>query len=320
MLRRAVVLSIVVCVIASALAGVLRAQSLGEIAAAEARRKAAGAKPPANGNADSQTPEKTKTDPGGKAAEKPKAAAATASSPRTAYQESSLADVAAAAQRNGAGKASRSITNADLPKVPERAPRVDDNVPMVRGASTRQEVVRAALASTVTIKTPSGSGSGFFVTDTGLVITNAHVVAGASRIVIRTQATETFGTIVRLAVEDDLALVRANIAAAVALPLGDSDAVQVGDDVIAVGSPLGLEGTVTRGIISNLRPVLGGRIPLIQFDAAISPGNSGGPLLDERGQVLGVNTLKALPQGAESLGFAISINHVKAVFGPLLSQ
>src|SRR4029078_7678042 len=111
MLRRAVVLSIVVCVIASALAGVLRAQSLGEIAAplrgvlraqsrgeiaaAKARRKAAGAKPPANGNADSQTPEKTKTDPGGKAAEKPKAAAATASQTRTTYQESSLAGGAA---------------------------------------------------------------------------------------------------------------------------------------------------------------------------------------------------------------------------------
>src|SRR4029079_13743309 len=79
MLRPAFVLSIVVCVIASAPAGVLRAQSLGEIAAAEARRKAAGAKSPADGNADSQTPEKTKTDPGGKAAEKPKAAAATAS-------------------------------------------------------------------------------------------------------------------------------------------------------------------------------------------------------------------------------------------------
>ncbi len=318
MLRRAFVWSIVVCLIASALAGVLRAQSLGEIAAAaEARRKAAGAKPPTDG-ADSPTPEKTKTDPGGKA-EKPKADAATASSARTPYQESSLADVAAAAaQRNGAGKASKSITNADLPKVPERAPRVDGNVPMVRGASTRQEVVRAALASTVTIKTPSGSGSGFFVTDTGLLITNAHVVAGASRIVIRTQATETFGTIVKLAAEDDLALIRANIAAAVPLPLGDSDAVQVGDDVIAIGSPLGLAGTVTRGIISNLR--VSGRIPLIQFDAAISPGNSGGPLLDEHGQVLGVNTLKVFPQGAESLGFAISINHVKAVFGPLLTQ
>jgi serine protease Do len=96
------------------------------------------------------------------------------------------------------------------------------------------------------------------------------------------------------------------------------DAVEVGQDVIAIGSPLGLEGTVTRGIVSGLRSL--GKIPLVQIDAAINPGNSGGPLLDASGQVIGVNTLKLRPSTAESLGFAIGVDHVKALFGSLLDR
>ena len=89
------------------------------------------------------------------------------------------------------------------------------------------------------------------------------------------------------------------------------DTVEVGHDVIAIGSPLGLEGTVTRGIVSGLRSL--GRVPLVQIGATIHPGNSGGPLLDASGQVIGVNTLKLRPATAESLGFAIGVDHVKAV-------
>ena len=178
-------------------------------------------------------------------------------------------------------------------------------------------MLSGVLESVVTITAGDTSGSGFFVGATGLVVTNAHVVQGTARIIVKTRSRESFlATVVKLSAPDDLALLRVNGASVSGLLLGDSDLVEVGNDVIAVGSPLGLEGTVTRGIVSGLRRL--GTIPLIQIDAAINPGNSGGPLLDETGHVLGVNTLKLRPQSAESLGFAIASNHVKGLFGALI--
>ena len=117
------------------------------------------------------------------------------------------------------------------------------------------------------------------------------MLQGASKIVIKTRQQESFlATVVKLSAVDDLAPLQVRGAAQPGIPLGNSAMLEVGQDVIAIGSPLGLEGTVTRGIISGLRTL--GRVPVIEIDAAINPGNSGGPLIDASGQVIGINTLK----------------------------
>ena len=176
-----------------------------------------------------------------------------------------------------------------------------------------------ALDSVVTISAGGNTGSGFFVRANGTLITNAHVVEGATRIIVRTRSKESLlASVLKVSSQDDLALLQVPGLTATPLPLADSNLAEVGSDVVAVGSPLGLEGTVTRGIVSGIRRL--GPIPLLQIDAAINPGNSGGPLLNEAGQVIGVNTLKLRPQQAESLGFAIAINHAKEIFASFLAR
>lgn len=151
----------------------------------------------------------------------------------------------------------------------------------------------------------------------GLLITNAHVIEGASKIIVRTRSGESFlARVVKLSLADDLALLSVQGAEVRGLPVAADGDVEVGMDVIAVGSPLGLEGTVTRGIASAIRRF--GNVAYLQIDAAINPGNSGGPLLSDRGEVLGVNTWKVPAKVSDSIGFAISIAHVRQVFGTLL--
>ena len=164
--------------------------------------------------------------------------------------------------------------------------------------------------------TPSGSGSGFVVDDDGLILTNQHVVAGASSLSVEFANGETrSATVVGTDRTNDLALVRVSdmpqgIPAAT---LGDSDQVEVGETAVAIGSPFGLEQTVTQGIISavdrNWSP--DGRLMhgLLQTDAPINPGNSGGPLLNAEGEVIGINTLIESPvSGNVGVGFAVPIN------------
>ena len=98
--------------------------------------------------------------------------------------------------------------------------------------------------------------------------------------------------------------------------MGDSSKVEVGIDVVAMGSPLGLEGSVTRGILSAVRRM--GDLTFLQTDAAISPGNSGGPLLTDDGQVIGINTWRVRPDIGDALGFAVPINDAKSVFSEFI--
>jgi serine protease Do len=114
----------------------------------------------------------------------------------------------------------------------------------------------------------------------------------------------------------DLALLRVSGYSGPFLTLSETDDAAVGTDVIAVGSPLGLEGTVTRGIISARRNIAG--VPVVQIDAAINHGNSGGPLLTEDGRVVGVNSWKLRPDKAESLGFAVAASAARKTVGPYL--
>jgi S1-C subfamily serine protease len=177
--------------------------------------------------------------------------------------------------------------------------------------------VQRALPAVVTVVTDDGLGSGFFIGSNGLVVTNAHVLAGKARATVyTTDGSKYFATVVRVSAKPDLALLKTAALVQHPLRLVDSSPIEVGSDVFAVGSARGLEGTVTKGIISASRTIEG--IAYFQIDAAINPGNSGGPLLTPDGNVIGVNTFKVSPDSSEALGFAITSNEVRKAFGEFL--
>jgi len=214
------------------------------------------------------------------------------------------------------------------------------------GASTRPEGSVASIAakatpSVVTIRVEAaagdGTGSGWVLDDKGHIVTNNHVVSSAATngkiTVVLTNGKQTPATIVGRDVSYDLAVLKVDRTDLTPLPLGDSNTVVVGDPVIAVGAPLGLESTVTTGIVSALnRPVTPGEaddqsfINAIQTDAAINPGNSGGPLLDMEGRVIGINSAIARVAGNAiggqsgniGVGFAIPSAQVKITVDQLI--
>jgi len=169
-----------------------------------------------------------------------------------------------------------------------------------------------------------GQGSGFILDKAGHVLTNFHVIADANRIEVMTSDKHHYkATIVGSDKGHDLALLQINAPNLQPVTLSDSTDLVVGQKVYAIGNPFGLNGTMTRGIISSIRSIRGPEgAPIedaIQTDAAINPGNSGGPLLNSRGEVIGINTLIA-SNGAEQssgIGFAIPVNTAKAVLGDL---
>jgi S1-C subfamily serine protease len=168
-----------------------------------------------------------------------------------------------------------------------------------------------------------GGGSGVIVAPDGLVLTNSHVIADASRIEVTTAEGARFPA--RLLGDDpdtDLALLRAESDAALpAATLGESAGLRVGQLAIAIGNPLGFSNTVTAGVVSALGRSLAGRggrpiEDLIQTDASLNPGNSGGALVDARGAVIGVNT--AMIGGAQGLCFAVAADTARVVLGHLV--
>jgi S1-C subfamily serine protease len=164
------------------------------------------------------------------------------------------------------------------------------------------------------------SGSGFFINEDGLIITNNHVISGSAKLQVTLSDQSRYeASVLNRDVANDLALIKINPRKKVpTLRLGDSEKVQVGQKVLAIGNPFGLSGTLTVGIISSLgrnirdesERVLEG---MIQTDAAINPGNSGGPLLDSQGNVIGVNTAIYGPGGNIGIGFAMPINRAKVM-------
>jgi serine protease Do len=162
-------------------------------------------------------------------------------------------------------------------------------------------------------------GSGVIIERDGQILTNAHVVDGAASLTITLDnGNKVTGKVLGLDTVLDLALIRVESSGSLpAARLGDSASIKVGDEVVAIGNPIGLDQTMTRGIVSGLNRVLPGVSDeaMIQTDAPINPGNSGGPLVDRCGQVIGINTL--ISEDAQSIGFAVPINAARNVLREL---
>jgi S1-C subfamily serine protease len=169
-----------------------------------------------------------------------------------------------------------------------------------------------------------GTGSGFIVDANGLILTNAHVVDGADQVsVVLKDGRRLEGRVLGEDPVTDVAVVKVEATNLPIVALGNSEQLQPGEWAIAIGNPLGLDNTVTAGIISatgRSSAAIGvgdRRVGFIQTDAAINPGNSGGPLLNERGEVVGMNT--AIISGAQGLGFAVPINTAKRISDQLIA-
>jgi S1-C subfamily serine protease len=169
-----------------------------------------------------------------------------------------------------------------------------------------------------------GTGSGFIINKEGDIITNAHVVSGADKVtVILKDGRQIEGKVLGSDELTDVAVVQVKSDNLPTVSLGSSQSLQTGDWAIAIGNPLGLDNTVTAGIISAIGRKSGQigvdkRVSFIQTDAAINPGNSGGPLLNQNGEVIGVNT--AIIQGAQGLGFAIPIETAQRIAKQLIEN
>jgi Do/DeqQ family serine protease len=169
-----------------------------------------------------------------------------------------------------------------------------------------------------------GTGSGFIINADGEILTNAHVVDGADTVDVTLKDGRTFtGKVMGTDPVTDVAVVKIEAENLPTVKIGDSEKLQPGEWAIAIGNPLGLDNTVTVGIISatgrtsSQVGVPDKRVAFIQTDAAINPGNSGGPLLNQRGEVIGMNT--AIIQGAQGLGFAIPINRAQDISRQLIA-
>lgn len=169
-----------------------------------------------------------------------------------------------------------------------------------------------------------GLGSGFILSEDGQIVTNAHVVDGADTVQVTLKDGRTFaGRVIGTDPFTDVAVIDIDATDLPTVSLSDSDQLQPGEWAIAIGNPLGLDNTVTVGIVSATGRSSGQvgvadkRVDFIQTDAAINPGNSGGPLLNERGDVIGMNT--AIIQNAQGIGFAIPINAVERIASQLVA-
>jgi S1-C subfamily serine protease len=221
------------------------------------------------------------------------------------------------AQGSFVAEAVRSMGNAvvriDTEKTISRKATVD---PMLDDPFFRQFFGGGDMLAPPRSEMVRGQGSGFLIDQSGILLTNSHVVNGADKVTVTLKDGRKFEGKVRGIDEvTDLAVVKIEGKDLPIAALGDSDATQVGDWAIAVGNPLGLDNTVTLGIVSTLKRtssqigMSNKRLDFIQTDAAINPGNSGGPLLNDRGEVIGINT--AIRADAMGIGFAIPINKAK---------
>ena len=261
-----------------------------------------------------------------------------AAPPPKRFRRGLLAAVAALTIAGGAGSGALAATlvdhNSQATTAATTANSTSSTATSTQASSTAETVYKQVSpgVGTITAVVNCGrgagqaTGSGIVLDKNGNILTNAHVIAGAQQIQVTFSDGRTVNaTLVGSNTSADLAVIRVSVAASTLHPvtLGNSDGVQVGDSVYAIGSPFGLSGSLSQGIISNLkqsgRTSDGGNLSgLIQTDAAINPGNSGGPLVNAQGEVIGINTSIESPvDGNVGVGFAIPINQVKQVLSSL---
>jgi len=189
------------------------------------------------------------------------------------------------------------------------------------GSGDFSNVIQKAVKGVVGVVTDKGSGTGFIVSDEGYIVTNEHVISGASAAnIISYDNTVYRVSLIGKDVDRDIVLLKIEAGNYDELEIGNSDDLRVGNKVIAIGNPLGLSFTVTEGIVSALnREGPSGEGDYIQTDVSLNPGNSGGPLINTNGDVVGINNFK-IGNGAEGLGFALEGNIVKDTINTLANK
>jgi S1-C subfamily serine protease len=232
----------------------------------------------------------------------------------------------------GGGVAAYEVASGTATQTVVRQVTVTDSQPAANSALSVSALYDRVHQGVVTIKvtTPQGQalGSGFVIDSEGHIVTNDHVVDGASSISVEFSDGSTYDAqLVGTDASTDIGVIKVNAPSSELTPLqlGDSSAVQVGDEVVAIGSPLGLDETVTSGIVSALNRTITSPNNFsindaIQTDAAINHGNSGGPLLDLQGQVIGINSqIESDSGGNDGIGFAVPSNTVQSVVSQLIA-
>lgn len=244
---------------------------------------------------------------------------------------------------NNSQPPSLQVPSSDLPgmSLQDKPSTVEETLP--EGKLTTMQVVQKVEPSIVAITTyiggsrgyqAEGMGSGIIILEDGYIVTNAHVVEGARGITVTLSDGETKyeGRVIGSDTQTDLAVIKIDATGLPAATFGNSDQIQVGEKVIAIGNPQSLDfaGSVTQGIVSGLNRSLsasdgsGGSVTsytgLIQTDAAINPGNSGGALVNEYGQVIGINSAKVVATGSDGMGFAIPSNNAKPIVDDLIQH
>ena len=226
------------------------------------------------------------------------------------------------------------LTNSSVPMRPDLTPEEQTNIRVYEGAN--QGVVNVTTRTVsydrfFMLPSPGeGAGSGSVIDKRGHVLTNNHVIEGAQGIQVALQSGKSYpAEVVGTDAEQDVAVLKIDAPASELhpVPVGTSDNLQVGQRVYTLGNPFGLEGTLTTGIISNVNRTLPSRITgremksIIQTDAAMNPGNSGGPLLDTSGRMVGMNVAIATKSGQNAgLGFAIPINRIRQIVPQLIEH
>jgi S1-C subfamily serine protease len=239
---------------------------------------------------------------------------------------------AAAQQRSVAGSATAVEPRTVVPRGPLSADErntigVFESVSPSVVFITTVQYVRDFFSPNV-MRVPQGTGSGFIWDEQGRVVTNFHVIRGAQEALVRLGDQRSFrARLVGASPEHDIAVLQIDVPTDLPapIPVGSSSALRVGQAVLAIGNPFGLDHTLTTGIVSALNRTvdneLGGTIEnVIQTDAAINPGNSGGPLIDSAGRLIGINTMIYSPSGAYAgIGFAVPVDTINRVVPRLIS-
>jgi S1-C subfamily serine protease len=237
------------------------------------------------------------------------------------------------------GFAGGRLTTADATAISPEIDSTEASTPASSGQTPLAGMIDAAMDSIVSVETVayggfgqqvSGQGSGVVIRDDGVILTNAHVIEGASGIQVTTAGGgETLdAAVIGSDAAHDIAILKVDSRGLNAISLGSSEGLKLGDEVVALGYPLGLGTTATRGIVSGLdRTIAVGDGPyganelsgLLQTDAAINPGNSGGALLDSGGRLVGINTAAASAAAAENIGFAVAIDEALPIIQDLMA-